>query len=226
LKLAEQGIAVVVNARSSAAAAEEVVAAITAAGGQGIAVLADVSQAPEVARLTQTALDTYGRIDILVNNAGIVRDQLLVRMSEEEWDQVLDINLKGAFLCTRAVLRPMLRQRWGRIINITSVSGIVGNAGQANYTAAKAGLIALTRTTAKEVASRNITVNAVAPGYIDTDMTRALPDNVKQEALQRIPAGYFGTPQDVAHAVAFLASEEARYITGQVLGVDGGMVMV
>ncbi len=225
LKLAEQGAAVVVNARSSASEAEGVAASIKAAGGRSIAVLADVSIAEDVARLVQTATTTYGKVDILVNNAGIVRDQLLVRMSEEDWDKVLNTNLKGAFLCTKAVLRPMLKQRWGRIINISSVAGLTGNPGQANYASAKAGLIALTKSTAKEVASRGITVNAIAPGYIETDMTQALPDSLKQEILQRIPVGYFGSPQDVAHVAAFLASEEARYITGQVWGIDGGVAI-
>lgn len=223
LRLAKQGIRVVINALSKAAEAEEVVAQIKAEGGQGIVVLADVSVAEEVARLVQTTVDNYGRIDILVNNAGIVRDQLLMRMSEEDWDRVLNVNLKGAFLCTKAVLRHMLRQRWGRIINISSISGVVGNPGQANYASAKAGLIALTKVTAKEVATRGITVNAIAPGYIDTDMTRGLSESLKQEILSRIPAGYFGSPEDIAQAVAYLASSEARYISGQVLGVDGGM---
>lgn len=223
LKLARQGVRVVVNALSRAAEAEEVVAQIRAEGGQGLVALADVSVAEEVARLVQTALDNYGRVDILVNNAGIVRDQLLLRMSEEDWDRVLDVNLKGVFLCTKAVLRHMLRQRWGRIINISSISGVVGNPGQANYASAKAGLIALTKVAAKEVATRGITVNAIAPGYIDTDMTRGLAESLKQEILSRIPAGHFGSPEDVAQAVAYLASEEAGYVTGQVLGVDGGM---
>ena len=225
LSLAGQGAAVVINDLGDASSSEEVVNEIRVGEGQSIAVLADVSLSSEVARLVDAAMSTYGRVDILVNNAGINRDQLLVRMSEEDWDRVLSTNLKGAFLCTRTVLRHMIKRRWGRIINISSVVGITGNAGQANYAAAKAGLIGLTRTIAKEMASRGITANAIAPGYIDTGMTQRLGDNVKQEILKQIPVGCFGLPEDVAQAVLFLASEEARYITGQVLCVDGGMVM-
>ena len=175
--------------------------------------------------MVDTAIATYGRVDILVNNAGINRDQLLMRMTEEDWDRVLAVDLKSVFLCTRAVLRPMLKQRQGRIISIASIVGLVGNPGQANYAAAKAGIIGFTKTVAREVASRGITVNAIAPGFIDTDMTQKLSENQRQELMARIPLGCLGSPEDVAGAVAFLASDEARYITGQVLTVDGGMTM-
>ncbi len=221
LKLAEVGATVVVNDIDEAA--HSVAEEIQAAGRQGLAVLADVSSSEDVARLTETTVATYGKVDILVNNAGIARDQLVMRMSDEDWDKVLAVDLKSVFLCTRAVLRYMLKQRWGRIISIASIVGLVGNPGQANYASAKAGVIGFTRTIAKEVASRGITANAIAPGFIDTEMTQRLSENKRQELLRRIPLGYLGSPQDVAEAVAFLASEEARYITGQVLGVDGGM---
>ena len=173
--------------------------------------------------MVETAIATYGKVDILVNNAGITRDQLTMKMTDEEWDKVLAIDLKSVFLCTRAVLRPMLKQRSGRIISMSSVVGIIGNAGQANYAAAKAGIIGFTKTIAKEVASRGITVNAVAPGFIDTPMTQVLPEERKQALMANIPLGYLGTPRDIADTVAFLASEEARYITGQVISVDGGI---
>ncbi|MDO8673104.1 MAG: 3-oxoacyl-[acyl-carrier-protein] reductase [Dehalococcoidia bacterium] len=225
LKLAGLGARVVVNYNGNAEAAAEVGDAIRQAGGQTIIVQADVSKAEEADRLVKAALAAFGRIDILVNNAGITRDGLVLRMSEDDWDAVLSTNLKGAFLCTRAVLRPMLRQRSGRIINVSSVVGLAGNAGQANYVAAKAGLIGLTKSIAKEVGSRGITANAVAPGFIDTEMTRQLSDNVKGEVVKQIALGHFGTAEDVAEAVAFLSSKEAAYITGQVLNVDGGMVM-
>ena len=214
----------VVNDLNSAIASA-VAAEISARNGKSIAVAADVTSQEEVARLVEQTMSSFGRIDILVNNAGITRDTLLLRMSVSDWDQVLATNLKGAFLCTQAVVRHMMKQRWGRIVNIASVVGLIGNAGQANYAAAKAGLIALTKTTAREFASRGITANAVAPGFIDTEMTRRLSDIAKQQFLLQIPLGYVGTPRDVAFAVSFLASEEAHYITGQVLKVDGGMVM-
>jgi 3-oxoacyl-[acyl-carrier protein] reductase len=178
-----------------------------------------------VERLIRAALEAFSRIDIVVNNAGITRDTLLMRMSEDDWDTVLDTNLKSAFLVTKAALRPMLRQRHGRIVNITSISGVIGNAGQANYSASKAGLIGFTRSTAREVASRNITCNAVAAGVIDTEIWQGVPESAIESLLQMIPAGRKGTPEDVAEAVAFLASDAAAYITGQVLNVDGGMVM-
>ncbi len=221
LKLAEAGASVVVNDMKEAA--EGVAGEIRAAGRQSLAVIGDVTSAADVARLAEATIATYGRVDILVNNAGIARDQLLVRMSDEDWDRVLDVDLKGVFLCTRAVLRYMLKKRWGRIISIASIVGLVGNPGQANYAAAKAGVIGFTRSVAKEVASRKITVNAIAPGFIDTEMTQNLAEDQRQELMSRIPLGRLGLPDDVAATVAFLASEEAGYITGQVLAVDGGM---
>ncbi len=223
LSLAEAGARVVVNSTGQTAAS--VAAEINAAGGQGLAVVADIGSPAEAARLVETTLAEYGRLDILVNNAGINRDRLVMRMSDEEWDDVLRVNLTGVFLCTRAVLKPMMKQRWGRIINMTSVVGLTGNAGQANYAAAKAGIIGFTRSVAREVASRGITVNAIAPGFIETDMTRQIPEGPREELLKRIPLGSAGTPADVAAAAVFLVSEGARYITGQVLSVDGGMVM-
>lgn len=221
LKLAGVGAAVVVNDINDTAKA--VAEEIRAIGGRSQAILADVSSSSEVARLVEEAVASYGKVDILVNNAGISRDQLLLRMSDEDWDKVLNTNLKSVFLCTRAVLKHMVKQRWGRIVSISSIVGIVGNRGQANYASAKAGIIGFTRTVAKEVASRGITANAIAPGFIDTGMTQALDEKWREELKERIPVGYFGLPQDVAEAVAFLVSEEARYITGQVLGVDGGL---
>ncbi len=223
LALGEAGAEVVVNYSSSASAADDVVATITAAGGKAYALQANVSIEEEVDSLIKTVLDRSGRLDVLVNNAGITRDGLLMRMKTSDWQSVIDLNLSGVFLCTRAVARPMLKQKSGRIINITSVVGLMGNAGQANYAAAKAGVIGLTRSTAKELASRGITVNAVAPGFIATDMTKDLDvDSI----LKDIPLGTFGTQEQVAGAVRFLAADSAAaYITGQVLQVDGGMVM-
>ena len=227
LKLAEVGADVVVNdVEAAAEPLESVAAEIRSKNRLSLAVTADVSSTEDVNRLVETAVSTLGKIDILVNNAGVTRDQLIMRMSDEDWDTVLDIDLKSAFLCTRATVRHMIKQRWGRIINIASITGLVGNPGQANYSSAKAGVIGLTRSIAKEVASRSITVNAIAPGAIDTPMTQRLDESQRQEFLKRIPLGYFGSPRDVAEAVAFLASEEARYITGQVLNVDGGMAGV
>jgi 3-oxoacyl-[acyl-carrier protein] reductase len=225
LKLAEVGATVVVNDVGDAEPLEAVAGEIRAMGRQSLPILADVSSSSDVAKLVEETIANYGKIDILVNNAGIARDQLLLRMSEEDWDRVLAVDLKSVFLCTKAVLKHMVRQRWGRIISIASIVGIVGNPGQANYASAKAGIIGFTRTIAKEVASRSITVNAIAPGFIDTEMTQRLKEEWKQEVKRQIPLGYFGSPRDVAEAVAFLASEEARYITGQVLGVDGGMAV-
>ncbi|MCJ7769672.1 MAG: 3-oxoacyl-[acyl-carrier-protein] reductase [Dehalococcoidales bacterium] len=221
LKLAEAGASLVVNDIDKAA--EAVAQEIRAMGKQSQAVMADVSSASDVAKLIETATATYDRIDILVNNAGINRDQLLVRMSDDDWDKVINIDLKSVFLCTRAVLRPMIKQRWGRIISLSSIVGLIGNAGQANYASAKAGIIGFTRSVAREVASRGITANAVAPGFIDTEMTQQLSQNQRQELIARIPSGRLGSPEDVAAAVCFLASEEASYITGQVLTIDGGM---
>ena len=223
LALGEAGAEVVVNYSSSAAAADDVVATITAAGGKAYALQANVSIEADVDGLIKTVLDRSGRLDVLVNNAGITRDGLLMRMKTSDWQSVIDLNLSGVFLCTRAVARPMLKQKSGRIINITSVVGLMGNAGQANYAAAKAGVIGLTRSTAKELASRGITVNAVAPGFIATDMTKDLDAD---SILKDIPLGTFGTQEQVAGAVRFLAADSAAaYITGQVLQVDGGMVM-
>jgi len=224
LTLAEHGASVVIS-DINATTANEVAAEIVAKNGKSMAITADVTVQEEVASLVDQTVSSFSQIDILVNNAGIARDTLLMRMSSTDWDQVLATNLKGAFLCTQAVVRHMIRQRWGRIINIASVVGLIGNSGQANYAAAKAGLIGLTKTTARELAARGVTANAIAPGFIDTEMTRKLSDNAKQEFLRQIPLGYAGLPKDVADAVAFLASEEARYITGHVLNVDGGMVM-
>jgi 3-oxoacyl-[acyl-carrier protein] reductase len=225
LKFAEQGARVVVNYAGSREAAEEVVSSIRAIGGEAIAVQADVSRADDAERLVAAAMETFGQVDILVNNAGITRDNLLIRMKEEEWDAVINTNLKGVFHCTKAVARPMMKQRSGRIINIASVVGLMGNPGQANYVAAKAGVIGLTKTAAKELASRGITVNAVAPGFIETDMTDALEDTYKERLFAQIPLGRLGKPEDVAGVVLFLASDAAAYMTGQVLTVDGGMVM-
>jgi 3-oxoacyl-[acyl-carrier protein] reductase len=225
LMLAEQGASIVIS-DINAATAKEVAAEIEAKNGKSIAIPANVTVVDEVTKLVEQTLSSFGHIDILVNNAGITRDGLLMRMSEADWDLVLNINLKGAFICTQAVIRHMIRQRWGRIVNIASVVGLTGNAGQANYAASKAGLIGLAKTTAREVASRGITVNAVAPGFIDTGMTQKLSENVKQEFLKQIPLGYFGLPKDVAYAVAFLVSEEAHYITGQVINVNGGLAMI
>ncbi|HCX52908.1 MAG: 3-oxoacyl-[acyl-carrier-protein] reductase [Synechococcus sp. BS301-5m-G54] len=223
LALAESGMEVVVNYSNSAAAAEEVVELITASGGKAYALQANVAMEEDVDGLIKTVLERSGRLDVLVNNAGITRDGLLMRMKTSEWQAVIDLNLTGVFLCSRAVARPMLKQKSGRIINITSVVGLMGNAGQANYAAAKAGVVGLTRSTAKELASRGITVNAVAPGFIATDMTKDLDADA---ILRDIPLGTFGTQEQVAGAVRFLATDPASaYITGQVLQVDGGMVM-
>jgi 3-oxoacyl-[acyl-carrier protein] reductase len=225
MALAAAGAAVVINYRGNQAAADEVVGAIISAGGRALAVQADVAVAEDVERLFKATSEQFGRLDILVNNAGITRDGLLLRMKEADFDAVLDTNLRGAFLCSKAALRPMTKARGGRIINITSVVGLIGNAGQANYSAAKAGLIGFTKAVAREMASRAITVNALAPGYIDTEMTAGLGEQIRAAILENIPLGRLGTPEDIAGVVCFLASDAAAYITGQTLTVDGGMVM-
>ncbi|MER2262722.1 MAG: 3-oxoacyl-[acyl-carrier-protein] reductase [Psychrobacillus sp.] len=223
--LASEGAKVVVNYSGSKEKAEAVVEEIKSSGGTAFAAQANIDQADDVQGLVKQTLEVFGSIDILVNNAGITRDNLIMRMKEQEWDDVLNTNLKGVFLCTKAVTRQMMKQRNGRIINITSIVGVSGNDGQANYVAAKAGVIGLTKSSAKELASRNITVNSVAPGFITTDMTDALPEEIKSQMLSQIPLAKFGNPEDIAKAVAFLASEDANYITGQTIHVNGGMYM-
>ena len=225
LRLVGQGAKVVVNYASNEDAARQVVEAIAAAGGTATALGADVSQAGPAQALVDQTVAQFGRLDILVNNAGITRDTLIMRMSEEDWDTVLNTNLKGAFHCIKAATRPMMRQRFGRIISISSVAGIAGNAGQANYAAAKAGLHGLSKSVARELASRNITVNVIAPGFVETDLTAKLSDELKALALQRTLVGRWGKPDDIAAAVVFLASDEASFITGQILAVDGGLAL-
>ncbi|MHB8376006.1 MAG: 3-oxoacyl-[acyl-carrier-protein] reductase [Dehalococcoidia bacterium] len=224
LALAAHGAKVAINYASNAAAAEETAAAI---GGEGAAVTlrGDVADPAQAAALVQGTIAAFGRIDILVNNAGVTSDDLILRMSEADWDKVIDTNLKGTFSVTKAALRPMVRQRWGRVICVSSVAGIVGNAGQANYSAAKAGVAGFAKAVAKEVASRNITANVIAPGFVDTEMTRHLTDAQRREIIGMVAMGRTGKPEDIAPAAVFLASDEAAYVTGHVLTVDGGLVM-
>ena len=225
INLAKAGATVAINYAGNVKAAEEVQQMIIEGGGKALLVQADVAQAEAADAMIKKVMDEFGRIDILVNNAGITRDGLLMRMKESDWDAVINTNLKGVFNCTKAVTKPMMKQRAGRIVNMTSVVGITGNAGQANYAAAKAGVIGFSKSTAKELASRGITVNMVAPGFIDTDMTAVLPDKVKEEMTKGIPLGRMGQAEEVAEAVLFLVSDHASYITGQLINVDGGMVM-
>lgn len=225
IELAKAGAKIVINYAGNHAAAKEVEEAVKAIGGEALLIQADVANAEAVDQMIKQTMDAFGRIDILVNNAGITRDTLLMRMKEEDWDAVINTNLKGVFNCTKSVSRVMMKQRSGRIINMTSVVGIMGNAGQANYAAAKAGVVGFTKSMAKELASRGITVNAIAPGFISTDMTAVLSEQVKNDLSAQIPLGRLGTPEDVAGAVLFLASGAANYITGQTINVDGGMVM-
>lgn len=225
VELGKQGASVVVNFNSSPAAAEEVVAEIVAAGSQAIAVQANVSEAEQVEALFKAATEKFGKVDILVNNAGVTRDGLIIRMSAEDFDTVIDTNLKSAWLCCKAAIGVMMRKRYGRIINISSVSGVVGQAGQTNYSASKAGLLGLTKSLAREYANRGITVNAVAPGFVLTDLTKDLPEDLVKNLNAVIPVGRWGKVEEIAHATAFLAADEASYITGQVINVDGGMAM-
>ena len=222
--LAREGAVITLCARDRVLL-EKVAAELESSGAQALAVQADVTRASEVEQMIGACVERFGQVDILVNNAGITRDNLLLRMKDEEWDAVLSTNLKGVFHCTRAVLRPMIKQRRGRIINLTSVVAVMGNLGQANYVAAKAGIIGLTKATAREVASRGITANAVAPGFIETDMTHALDPELQEQMRSQIPLGRFGRPEDVAELVVFLASDQAAYITGQVIHLNGGLWM-
>ncbi len=225
LALAERGVKVAVNFAGNEAAAQEVVARIVELGSEGIALRGNVGNTEQADNLVKEVISTWGKIDILVNNAGITRDNLIMRMKEEEFDQVIETNLKGVFNCLKAATRPMMKQRYGRIINISSVVGVTGNPGQSNYSAAKAGIFGLTKSAALELSSRGITVNCIAPGFIDTDMTSELSEEVRSELTKRIPLARLGRPEDIAMAVLFLASEGAAYMTGQTLHVDGGMYM-
>ena len=225
VRLAREGANLVVSYLSNDAAAEETAEKVRTTGAECELIKGDVSSPGDVEALFKGVSDAFGRVDMLVNNAGITRDNLMMRMKEEEFDDVVRTNLKGTYLCTRAALRPMIRARWGRIVSVSSVVGLVGNAGQANYAASKAGIIGFTKSVAREVAQRGITVNAVAPGYVETELTGSLPENVKEQIREQVPAGRFGEPEEVAEVVAFLVAEEAGYVTGQTIAVDGGMTM-
>ena len=225
LRLANDGANVAISYRSNDQAAEAAAEEARAAGARCEIFKGDVASPDDVEALVKGVIDAFGRIDILVNNAGLTRDNLMMRMKEEEFDDVLNTNLKGTYLCTRAVLRPMIRARWGRIVNISSVVGLVGNAGQANYAASKAGIIGFTKSVAREVAQRGITANVVAPGYVETELTGSLPEKIKDQIRDQVPAGRFGEAGEVAEVVAFLAGEGAGYVTGQTVAVDGGMTM-
>jgi len=225
LTLAKNGADVIINYSGNEQAANEVVNEIQSLGRKAISIKANVANGDEVTNMMKQVIETFEKVDILVNNAGITRDGLLLRMKDADWDDVINTNLKGVFLCTKAAAKHMTRQRTGRIINITSVVGQIGNPGQINYVAAKAGVIGVTKTAAKELASRNITVNAIAPGFIETDMTNELSEAVKSQMLSNIPLQSFGQPEDIANAVLFLAADASRYITGQTINVDGGLVM-
>ncbi len=225
LLFAKEGAKLVITARNQALL-QSLSDEIKALGSsEPLVSILDVKDSEKVEEMVDKTLDKYGRVDILVNNAGLTRDGLMLRMSDADWDEVLDTNLKGTFICMRSVAKPMMRQRAGRIINMASVIGLIGNAGQANYAASKAGIIALTKSAAKELGSRNILINAIAPGFIDTEMTQALSEEIKKTILKSIPVGFLGKPEDIARTALFLASEESRFITGQVITVDGGMVM-
>jgi 3-oxoacyl-[acyl-carrier protein] reductase len=225
VRLAEEGANLAISYRSNDAAAEETAKAVRAAGVKCELFKGDVASREDVEALFEGVSDAFGRVDILINNAGITRDNLMMRMKENEFDEVLRTNLKGTYLCTRAALRPMVRARWGRIVNVSSVVGLVGNAGQANYAASKAGIVGFTKSVAREVAQRGITVNAVAPGYVETELTGSLPEEVKAQIRGQVPMGRFGEAEEVAEVVAFLAGEGAAYVTGQTIAVDGGMTM-
>ena len=225
-ELANRGAAVIVNYLHSSKAAEDLAYQIESSGGKATAVQADVSDFQQSKLLVKTAIDTYGGLDILVNNAGITRDTLIMTMKEEDWNDVINTNLKSTFNCSKAAIRHMIRKRFGRIVNITSVAGQIGNPGQTNYSASKAGQIGFTKALAREVASRNITVNAIAAGYIETDIWAKVPEDARQSLMKLIPLGRKGEAEEIAYAVSFLASDQAAYITGQVLGVDGGMAMM